>query len=327
VLLTGAHDAAAEALIHHLERTSSGPVEVLTDATRLSQAPEGATVVLLNAKHFATWLNLFRTVVRSRRLVLLLWCTAEDLQTLKLRAQDFFDWVSLTVTVPPHEPSFVRDALATCTQDASVLALHHAPSPPAGFSVVDLRQGYAAIREAIREGPVWLTGVHAADELLSALVAHAEARPRHGVVLADPGVLEVSIRALDARPAPWAEAAEHLASLGVVSPGVEAARQALNPTQTLAEAPSPVVVVSNDEWTRLLERVRAEWGDEETRRLALELGLVAVERVWREERGLGALGDVAPAGADGAEAGGAALRLRKHGSWPPRAQRNAIRVS
>jgi hypothetical protein len=218
VLLTGAHDAAAEALIHHLERTSSGPVEVLTDATRLSQAPEGATVVLLNAKHFATWLNLFRTVVRSRRLVLLLWCTAEDLQTLKLRAQDFFDWVSLTVTVPPHEPSFVRDALAACTQDASVLALHHAPSPPAGFSVVDLRQGYAAIRELIREGPVWLTGVHAADELLSALVAHAEARPRHGVVLADPGVLEASIRALDARPAPWAEAAEHLASLGVVSP-------------------------------------------------------------------------------------------------------------
>ena len=108
MLLTGAHDAAAEALINHLEQVSTGPVEVLTDATRLSQAPEGATVVLLNAKHFATWLNLFRTVVRSRRLVLLLWCTAEDLQTLKLRAQDFFDWVSLTVTVPPHELSLIH---------------------------------------------------------------------------------------------------------------------------------------------------------------------------------------------------------------------------
>ncbi|MCK6525278.1 hypothetical protein L6R49_28055 [Myxococcota bacterium] len=134
MLLTGAHDAAAEALITHIERTSQGPVEVLTDATRLSEAPEGAAVVLLNSGRFATWLNLFRTVVRSRRLVLLLWCTAEDVQTLKLHAQDFFDWVSLTVTVPPHESSFVLDALEQCRQDASVLALHHPPSPPAGFS-------------------------------------------------------------------------------------------------------------------------------------------------------------------------------------------------
>ncbi|MCK6525277.1 tetratricopeptide repeat protein, partial [Myxococcota bacterium] len=118
---------------------------------------------------------------------------------------------------------------------------------------------------------------------MSALVAHAEARPRHGLVLADPGVLEESIRALDARPAPWAEATERLASLGVLSPGVEAARRALNPTQTLAEAPSPVVTVANGEWDILLELVRAAGVGAEALGLAERLGLVAVAGVWRAE--------------------------------------------
>ena len=286
--INAVQDAAAGLLIVHVE-AGPGPHLVLTEAGALGQAPEGSVVVLLKAGEWPHWLNQLRAVVNKRRLLLLLWCTDEDRVILKRQAPDFYDWISLRVTIPPTQPGYVLAALATASQDGGVLALHHTQSvplrPPPGWTPLHLRAGYAALRAALLKGDVWLSGVTAADECLTALVAHAEAHAQGhagALVLADPGALPTSTTAVDARPVPWAEAIATLTARGVAEPGLVAARADLNPRQIFDTVSTPATVIENPEWGVLLDAVRAGVGPE-TLALAERLGLVSVAAVWRGE--------------------------------------------
>ncbi|MBK7758039.1 MAG: hypothetical protein IPI35_16905 [Deltaproteobacteria bacterium] len=280
------HDAAAGPLIAHIDAGPPGPLQVLTEAGALGQAPEGATVVLLNAGEWADWLNQFRSVVNQQRLLLLLWLTDEDQMILKRRAPDFYDWISLRVTIPPCAPGYVLDELAATARDGGVLALHNAPSPPPGWTPVHLSAGYAALRTALSEGDVWLIGVTAADECITALIAHAEAHAKGhrggALALVNPGAVHESTTVLDARPVPWIEATERLRARGVVDPGVAAARADLDPRKILDTVPSPATLIQNPEWDTLLSLVRAGVGPEALG-LAARLELVGVVAVWRGE--------------------------------------------
>ena len=148
------------------------------------------------------------------------------------------DRISLRVTIPPCAPGYVLDELAATARDGGVLALHNAPSPPPGWTPAHLSAGYAALRTALSEGDVWLSGVTAADECITALIAHAEAHAKGhrggALALVNPGAVHESTTVLDARPVPWIEATERLRARGVVDPGVAAARADLDPRKILS---------------------------------------------------------------------------------------------
>jgi tetratricopeptide (TPR) repeat protein len=286
--INAVQDAAAGPLITRLE-AGPGPLLVLDEAGAMGQAPTGSVIVLLKSGEWPHWLNQLRAVVNKRQLLLLLWCTDEDRAILKRQAPDFYDWISLRVTIPPTQPGYVQRALAAVAETGGVLALRHAPAPAKGFTPLQLGAGYAALRAALGQGDVWLSGVTAADELLTARVAHAEAQARGhagALVLADPGALTPTMTALDARPLPWAEAITTLKARGVAEPGLVAARADLNPHALLDEVPLGATLIQNPDWDALLDLVRAGVGAEALG-LAERLGLVGVAAVWRGEGVMG----------------------------------------
>lgn len=312
--INAVQDAAAGLLIAHVE-DGPGPHLVLTEAGALGQAPEGSVVVLLKAGEWPHWLNQLRAVVNKRRLLLLLWCTDEDRVILKRQAPDFYDWISLRVTIPPTQPRYVLAALATASQDGGVLALHHTQSvplrTPPGWTPLHLSAGYAALRAALLKGDVWLSGVTAADECLTALVAHADAHAKGhagALALVDPGALPTSTTAVDARPVPWAEAIATLTARGVAEPGLVAARADLNPRQIFDTVSPPATVIENPEWETLLNLVRAAVGPEALA-WAESLHLVEVAAVWRSE-GVGGDALTRTLGSDSPEMGVEGLRTQ-----------------
>ena len=287
VLLKGAHDGAARALVELLRDTlgpggEGPPVRVLFEASALLHVPAGARVVLVQPGPHARWLNLHRPVVRDRRITLLLWCAEGCLVQLKRGAPDFMDWVSHRVFVAPALPRFVGAALGRCEGEGRVMAMLHAPPPPPGWRILAAESSYGLIRKGCQEGPVWVSEVRDALHWLTARIAHAEAGAGHGLVLADPRSVVEDEDVVDALPVPWATAARLLAAAGIPDPGVQAALVDLNPAELGLIREGPLRSRPDPRWGVLLEAARSGPGTEAIE-LADELDLVEVARAWTDE--------------------------------------------
>lgn len=287
MLLRPAQDAVAGELVRLLESCAAEArwlpeVQVCLEAPDLTQVPEGSLVVLLHPGPWARWLNLFRTVVVDRRLLLLLWCTVEDDEALRSGAPDFTDWITVRLELTPRLPDFVRDELEA-RRAGGCVGLLHAPPPPPGWAVLDAGAGYAELRAACAAGPTWVGGVQDALQLLQVLIAHTEAGARHGLVLADPLVVGGPCGWREGAPLPWAQATRALQAQGVHNPGREAALRDLDPLRVSPEAAAPLRVVHNPRWDALLEGLAQQGVGAAALGLAQDLGMSGVVQVWAAE--------------------------------------------
>ena len=283
VLLTGAHDAAAPELAALLREASDNvPSRVVFDAPELLHLPLGARVVLVEPGPHARWLNLHRPVVRQRRLTVLLWCGQSCVDALKRGAPDFMDWISHRIEVPPMLPRYLVEALSACESEGQISGLIHAPPPPYPWRTISALTPYEALRDACRNGPIWVTDVGDALSWLGARIAHIEGGGKHGLILADPRVQGDGDPWIDARPVPWREAARWLEAQGVAEPGLIAALKGLDPKAFGVEHAGPLKLAIDPRWKTILIFAR-EAPDMASICLASELELVSVVETWLKE--------------------------------------------
>ncbi|MBK9369589.1 MAG: metallophosphoesterase, partial [Deltaproteobacteria bacterium] len=279
IQLVAPDDALAPTLIDLLSTMSPPrPLRVAFDVAGLYDAPEGARVVLVAPERSARALNLHRPVVRTRGLQLLLWCTPQGAFELKGSAPDMNSWVSHRLHLPPAWPPRVAEALDAVRDRGEALTLLGPARPAPGFTLLPAGVDPAPLAAALDKGPVWLTDAENDSEVLTALAVWAE-RGTHGLVLHDPAVVIEGLRALDAAPAPWAEAAAACATMkeAETDPGVLAARLGLDPAALgITSATRPRV--KNPDLETLLRRLR---GGERPAEVAEALGLPQLAARWR----------------------------------------------
>ena len=87
------------------------PASVACSWATLVQADPGAAVILLLRREELGALNLARPVLRERRLRLIVWGGAAELEALARLAPDLRDWVTHVVGLEPRTPGFTRHAL------------------------------------------------------------------------------------------------------------------------------------------------------------------------------------------------------------------------
>lgn len=307
VLLRGAHPAARRPLVEallegHAPGDAEAPcVRVCFSPHELLDAPVGARVVLVGAERAPEWLNFHRPVVSERELVLLLWVEDDGaLEHLRRNAPDFLDWVSHRIDVPwfaaEQAVAELQRALAR-VEWIAVSGAELAEVAADGRHVLEAGSHYGDIVRAMEDGDVLVRGLTSDDELWRLLIAHAEVRWRHRVLLVEPEVLPPLVWVVDARIEDWERSARRLESLGVEHARLVAALESIP-----GRAPLPPLarrLAIDEAHMQLLGRVARAQVHRGTVRLArsLELDDVADElelETWagaqitpeRVERGL-----------------------------------------
>jgi hypothetical protein len=79
---------------------------VVTEASRLEDAPPKSVIVLATSPEDATWLNFNRPIIAERALRLVLWSKPEVTAVLARRAPDFYDWIERYLECPAGSPPF-----------------------------------------------------------------------------------------------------------------------------------------------------------------------------------------------------------------------------
>lgn len=223
VLLRGAHPAAVRPLVEtllegHAPGDPEAPcVRVCFSPHELLDAPVGARVVLVGAERAPEWLNIHRPVVWERELVLLLWVEDDALEHLRRNAPDFLDWVSHRIEVPWFAPqdavAELQQALARVTWIA-VAGAELVSVAAEGLREIEASWRYDEIMSAMERNDVLVRGLERDEELWRLLIAHAEVRWRHRVLLVEPRVLPPFVWVIDARIEDWEQNARRLELLG-----------------------------------------------------------------------------------------------------------------
>lgn len=280
VLVRGGHAAARKPLIqallegHAPSDTETPCVRVCFTPSELLDAPVGARVVLVGAEREPEWLNLHRPVIRERKLVLVLWTSKNGLQVLRRHAPDFLDWVSHRIEVPPFAPEEAMaefDHALARVKWVAVAGAELLAAVAMNRHDLDAAQHYRTLVDTMDRGDVLVRGLKHDDQLWRLLVAHAEARWQHHVVLVEPRVLPPFAWIVDARLPDWEQRARRLQSLGVEHARLAAVLETRHGEQS--QAPLGRGIPIDGAHMDLLGRVARAQIDHETSRLARNLGL------------------------------------------------------
>jgi hypothetical protein len=295
VLLRGAHPAAVRPLVEtllegHAPGDAEAPcVRVCFSPHELLDAPVGARVVLVGAEREPGWLNIHRPVVWERELVLLLWVEDGELEHLRRNAPDFLDWVSHRIEVPWFAPEGAVAELERALGRVKWIAVRGVELVAAaaeGRQEIEAFRQYDDLATAMDGGDVLVRGVETEDQLWRLMIAHAELRWRHRVVLAEPKVLPPFVVLIDTGVEDWEQRAGRLEALGVEHPRLVAT---LRDSPDEARGPRARALTIDDAHMELLGRVAREQLDHTSVSLARDLGLADVAdalelATWSDER-------------------------------------------
>lgn len=277
VLLRGAHPAAVRPLVEtllegHAPGDPEAPcVRVCFSPQELLDAPVGSRVLLVGAERAPEWLNIHRPVVWERELVLLLWVEDDALEQLRRNAPDFLDWVSHRIEVPWFAPERAMAELQlalTRVKWIAVAGVELVVEASKGRREIEASRPYDDLAAAMDGGDVLVRGVETNAQLWRLMIAHAELRWRHRVVLAEPKVLPPFVGIIDARIEDWEQRAVRLESLAVEHPRLVAALES-----SPERAPFARMLAIDEAHMNLLGRVAREQLDDITVGLARELSL------------------------------------------------------
>ncbi len=295
VLLRGAHPAAVRPLVEtllegHAPGDPEAPcVRVCFSPQELLDAPVGARVVLVGAERAPEWLNIHRPVVWERELVLLLWVDDDALERLRRNAPDFLDWVSHRIEVPWFAPEKAVAELQLALTRVKWIAVSGEElvvEASRGRRELDANRPYDDLAAAMDSGDVLVRRVETDDQLWRLMIAHAELRWRHRVVLAEPKVLPPFVVLISAGVEDWERLANRLEALGMENPRLVAA---LSDSPNEARGSRVRALTIDDTHMELLGRVAREQLDDASVSLARDLGLADVAdalelATWSDER-------------------------------------------